>query len=166
MTAEEKELRAALLGKGFTAPTSWKAARLQKELTKLSQTKADASSDQKTSSDEKSDEAADEKTDSTDDKAASEEAPQADSEQAPLVDETPSETTEKLTDENESPANVDDEAADTEELDDKVWLKAKTAFSNPRLNLKNIKEGNKLAVNAADAKFLVEVDRTCEYSNA
>lgn len=47
----------------------------------------------------------------------------------------------------------------------KVKIKAKVQFTNKSLGLKDIEIGQELSVTSEKAKFLVVIDRTCEYIN-
>jgi hypothetical protein len=65
---------------------------------------------------------------------------------------------------NESGEKATDESSESEEKTTDVKVRVKIAFSNERLKI-NAKEGDTLELTTDIAKYLVKIDRTCEYVN-
>ena len=135
MTEEEKLRKQLLEEHKFTAPKSWKAPRLLKELNELS---SKDKSDEDKSGEDKSDEDKSDEDKSGEDKSDEDKSDEDKSgEDEPLVEE-----------------NLHD---------DRVTIEAKIGFTPTSRKISSKAKGEQFKVSAEDAEFFVKVDRTCKY---
>ena len=141
MSDIEKKLRAELLELGVTAPKSWKEQKLASELEKE---KEKGSSEKKSGTDTGNTTEAGTDIGNTSDAGTD------------IGNTSEAKTKQTTTDKAKTPS--------LEELDkDLVEVIAVADFSNERLKIKRMQPTEKAKFSAADAKFLVDIDRTCKY---